>query len=137
MVGQTTIAKTGTTEADVTWPAALEERARAYAEAARAPAILRAYAADWCAFTSWCADRSMDALPATPHTVALFLADVAGRPSLRRKPISSSCRNNAPRRPSSRQAAPGRYPDALRLAGNWPDPASESSPRRARAAAFG
>ncbi len=64
----------------------LEERARAYAEAARAPATLRAYAADWRAFSAWCAAQGVDALPATPHTVALFLADLPGRPStLRRK----------------------------------------------------
>jgi len=65
---------------------ALDERARTYAEAARAPATLRAYAADWRAFTAWCTAHSVDALPATPHTVALFLADLAGRPAtLRRK----------------------------------------------------
>jgi len=64
----------------------LDERARAYAEAARAPATLRAYAADWHLFTAWCAAHGVDALPATPHTVALFLADLNGRPStLRRK----------------------------------------------------
>jgi len=64
----------------------LDDRARAYAEAARAPATLRAYAADWRIFTAWCAAHGVDALPATPHTVALFLADLNGRPStLRRK----------------------------------------------------
>ncbi len=64
----------------------LDERARAYAEAARAPATLRAYAADWRIFTAWCAAHGVDALPATPHTVALFLADLEGRPpTLRRK----------------------------------------------------
>jgi len=65
---------------------ALDERARAYAEAARAPATLCAYAADWRAFTAWCATRGVEALPATPRTVTLFLAALAGRPStLRRK----------------------------------------------------
>jgi len=68
-----------------TW-AALDDRARAYAEAARAPATLRAYATDWRGFAAWCAAHGVDALPATPHTVALFLADLTGRPStLRRK----------------------------------------------------
>ncbi len=66
--------------------AQLDERARAYAEAARAPATLRAYAADWRLFSAWCVAHGVDALPATPHTVALFLADLPGRPStLRRK----------------------------------------------------
>ncbi len=66
---------------------ALEQRARAYAEAARAPATLLAYAADWRAFLGWCAAHGVEALPATPHTIALFLADdLKGRPStLRRK----------------------------------------------------
>jgi len=64
----------------------LDERARAYAEAARAPATLRAYASDWRVFTAWCAAHGVDALPATPHTVALFLADLDSQPStLRRK----------------------------------------------------
>jgi len=64
----------------------LDDRARAYAEAARAAATLRAYAADWRIFTAWCAAHGVDALPATPHTVALFLADLEGRPAtLRRK----------------------------------------------------
>jgi integrase len=64
----------------------LDDRARAYAEAARAPATLRAYAADWDAFRTWCAQHAVDALPATPHTLTLFLADLPGRPAtLRRK----------------------------------------------------
>jgi len=64
----------------------LDERARAYAEAARAPATLRAYATDWRGFTGWCTAHGVDALPATPHTVALFLADLQRQPStLRRK----------------------------------------------------
>jgi integrase len=65
---------------------ALEQRAREYAEAARAPATLRAYASDWRGFCSWCATHGVDPLPATPHTIALFIADLTGRPStLRRK----------------------------------------------------
>jgi hypothetical protein len=64
----------------------LDDRARAYAEAARAPATLRAYAADWGAFRTWCVRHAVDALPATPHTLTLFLADLPGRPAtLRRK----------------------------------------------------
>jgi hypothetical protein len=45
MVGQTTISKTIPA---VAWPA-LEERNRAYAEAAQAPATLHAYPPDWLA----------------------------------------------------------------------------------------
>jgi hypothetical protein len=81
------IATSGTATAVLapTWEG-LDDRARAYAEAARAPATLRAYAADWGAFHSWCAQHAVDALPATPHTLTLFLADLPGRPAtLRRK----------------------------------------------------
>jgi integrase len=58
---------------------ALEERARAYARAAKAPATLRAYAADWRDFTAWCREAGREALPAAPESVALYLADLAPR----------------------------------------------------------
>ncbi len=48
-------------------------RARNYIDAARATATRRAYAADWRVFTAWCDSRGLDALPATPATVAVFL----------------------------------------------------------------
>src|SRR5437868_1032207 len=44
----------------------LDEQARAYVDAAVAANTRRAYAADWRAFTSWCADRGLTALPAGP-----------------------------------------------------------------------
>ncbi len=76
---------TGASLLTPTW-AALGDRARAYAEAARSPATLRAYATDWRAFVAWWMEHAVDALPATPHTITLFLADLPGRPStLRRK----------------------------------------------------
>lgn len=50
------------------------EAARRYAEAARAPATRRAYAADWRRFTAWCEARGAATLPADPRVVALFLA---------------------------------------------------------------
>jgi integrase len=80
-----TIAATEPSGTALAWPI-LRDRARAYAEAARAPATLRAYATDWRAFSTWCAAHAVDALPASPQTVALFLADLTGRPAtLRRK----------------------------------------------------
>jgi integrase len=80
----TTIAAAEPSGTALAWPI-LHERARAYAEAARAPATLRA-ATDWRAFSIWCAAHAVDALPASPQTVALFLADLPGRPAtLRRK----------------------------------------------------
>jgi len=55
-------------------------------KAARSPATLRAYATAWRLFTAWCIAHAVDALPATPHTLTLFLADCADRPAtLRRK----------------------------------------------------
>jgi site-specific recombinase XerD len=48
--------------------------ATGYAKASRSAATWRAYESDWKAFQGWCRAVSLDALPATPHTVALFLA---------------------------------------------------------------
>lgn len=50
------------------------EAARAYVAAARAPATRRAYASDWRIFAAWCDTRALAALPATPATVAIYLA---------------------------------------------------------------
>ncbi len=52
----------------------IEMRARAYVQAAKAPSTLRAYRADWRDFEAWCLARGVAALPATPETVALYLA---------------------------------------------------------------
>ncbi len=53
------------------------ERARDYAQQARAANTRRAYRADWADFTAWCRDRHLAALPAAPGTVALYLSDLA------------------------------------------------------------
>lgn len=53
--------------------------ARGYADAARAAATRRAYAADWGIFATWCTQRGLPALPADPRAVAVFLAAEAGR----------------------------------------------------------
>ncbi len=53
------------------------ERARDYAQQARAANTRRAYRADWADFTAWCRDRRLTALPATPETVVLYLSDLA------------------------------------------------------------
>jgi hypothetical protein len=39
----------------------------------------RAYAADLRAFTAWCAERDLPAIPATMSTIALFLTEIADR----------------------------------------------------------
>lgn len=58
-------------------PEAEIDRARAFARAARADATRRAYAADWACFAAWCGQRNVDALPADPATVAVYLAWLA------------------------------------------------------------
>lgn len=63
---------------------AAAEKAKAYADAALAANARRAYASDWRAFTAWCAAQGLESLPAAPETVALHLADQAGR----RKPAT-------------------------------------------------
>jgi integrase len=59
--------------------APLEDRARAYIRAAKSPATLRAYQTDWIHFEAWCRAQGYRALPCSPETVALYLADHAPR----------------------------------------------------------
>jgi integrase/16S rRNA G966 N2-methylase RsmD len=62
----------------------VSESAKSYAVDARAPETRRAYAAQWSAFTSWCASQGLASLPAAPSTVASYLAaraDGGTRPS--------------------------------------------------------
>jgi len=56
-------------------------RARRYFESARAPATVRAYASDLADFETWCKIEAggLSTLPATAETVALYIADAAGR----------------------------------------------------------
>ena len=55
------------------------EAAASYAKAEKAPTTRRAYGTDFAIFRTWCAERGADPLPATPETVAAFLASEAGR----------------------------------------------------------
>jgi len=59
--------------------AAAEAAAAEYRRAARADNTRRAYRAAVAAFTAWCAAHGRTALPASPETVAAFLAAEAGR----------------------------------------------------------
>jgi integrase len=64
--------------------ATLVDVAQAYAHMARSPRTVRAYAADWRHFSSWCAERGVERLPATLETLASYVADQAAsglRPS--------------------------------------------------------
>jgi integrase len=54
------------------------ERAREYAEASHAAATHRAYASTMRLFRAWCAPRHLEALPATPQTVVLYVTHLAG-----------------------------------------------------------
>lgn len=58
---------------------ALDDRTREYIAASTAPATRLAYKSDWKLFSSWCHDRGLQALPASPRTVADYLSDHAGR----------------------------------------------------------
>ena len=71
--------------------ATLADRVRAFLTAAKAPATRRAYASDWRHFTTWCAARGMPSLPATPETVALYLAALAAdhKPATLRRKLTS------------------------------------------------
>ncbi len=67
-------------------PLPAEDIARAvnFARQDKAESTRRAYRSDFAAFTSWCASRGVEALPALPETVAGFLAaeaDASKKPS--------------------------------------------------------
>lgn len=72
------ISRTASPTPPVTLEAALDAAA-GYAKASRSAATWRAYEADWKAFHVWCQAVELAAMPATPHTVALFLAAEAQR----------------------------------------------------------
>jgi len=57
--------------------AAAGARADDYARESRAANTRRAYRSDWRDFSNWCAHHGRTALPATPETVALYLAALA------------------------------------------------------------
>jgi integrase len=70
-------ARAGTSPAGVIVPGDIA-RTRAYIDAATAPNTRRAYRSDWEHFTHWCTAYELASLPATPETVALYLAALAG-----------------------------------------------------------
>jgi integrase len=55
------------------------ERAYSYAGRSKSTATIRAFAAGWCDFLSFCEHHSVSALPASDETVAAYLADMADR----------------------------------------------------------
>lgn len=73
-------------------PAELAEAVRDYAEAAHAENTSKAYRKAWARFEGWCASHSQPALPASPATVAAWIAaagrGIAGSKSLSRSSIN-------------------------------------------------
>ena len=55
----------------------LADQASRYVEAAKAEATVRAYRSDWAEFCAWADHRGLEALPASPETVALYLVELA------------------------------------------------------------
>jgi site-specific recombinase XerC len=65
----------------VALPAADLESAAAFARAEKAPSTRHAYRSDFALFRAWCAGKGVASLPASPETVAAFLAHEAERGS--------------------------------------------------------
>ena len=64
------------------------EAASGYARQSLSPGTLAGYRSDWAHFTAWCQAHGWQALPATPETVAAYLAALAtshGRSALNRR----------------------------------------------------
>jgi Phage integrase, N-terminal SAM-like domain len=74
-------------------PAELAEAVRDYMAASRAPETNRAYGRAWAAFEAWCAKRGLQALPASPETVATWLAALASGNG--RRPLARASINQA------------------------------------------
>jgi site-specific recombinase XerD len=55
------------------------DQVREYIRASKAPSTLRGYEADWREFCGWCEARQVSPLPASPETVAAFIAECAER----------------------------------------------------------
>src|ERR1035437_571222 len=60
-------------------PSVPSEQVRAYIRASKAESTLRGYQSDWRDFCAWCESRNLCPLPATPETVATYIAECAGR----------------------------------------------------------
>jgi integrase len=56
----------------------IAEQVMGYAAKSRSESTRKAYRTDWDGFFSWCLERRLDPLPASPSTVAAFLAAKAG-----------------------------------------------------------
>jgi len=57
----------------------LPERVREFIRASKAENTLRGYKSDWRQFCEWCRVRNISPMPASPETVAAYIADCAER----------------------------------------------------------
>src|SRR5579872_285770 len=55
------------------------DQAREFARHSKAENTLRGYRTDWRDFCAWCERKSLQPLPASPETVASYIAECAGR----------------------------------------------------------
>jgi hypothetical protein len=60
-------------------PEPLPEQVREYIRASKAENTLRGYSADWRDFCAWSEAHGLSPLPATPESVAAYIAECAGR----------------------------------------------------------
>jgi site-specific recombinase XerD len=54
------------------------QKTQEYLENARSRNTIRGYSSDWKQFERWCGERAINALPATPDSIAVYLSDRAG-----------------------------------------------------------
>ena len=64
--------------ADNAAPPSLEQ-AREFARRSKAESTLRGYRSDWREFCAWCEGQGLAPLPASPETVAAYIAECASR----------------------------------------------------------
>ena len=69
----------------------ITQEAANFVQGSRAENTRKAYANDWGQFVEWCGTRRVFPLPATPETVAGYIADLAGKrkPSTIRRHLAS------------------------------------------------
>jgi integrase len=63
--------------AEVALPAELVDSAREYARDALAARTQAAYSRAWSGFEAWCSEKGVQSLPATPETIAVWMAALA------------------------------------------------------------
>src|SRR5437763_10429473 len=60
-------------------PRPLTEQGREFIRASKAESTLRGYRSDWRDFCTWCEGHGLCPLPASPESVASYIAECAGR----------------------------------------------------------